>query len=475
MTHTSLIYPVILSGGAGTRLWPVSRHLRPKQFQPVISEQTLFAQTIARLDDPRFAPPLVICNEDHRFLVAEEFRLANRQPRAIVLEPVPRNTAPAIAAATLLIAQDHPDALIAVFPSDHVIADIPAFYAAIDQAASAAQSGRLATFGITPTRPETGYGYIHAGNSFNSSDSIFSVQAFVEKPDAATAQAYLDTGTYYWNSGMFLFRAGDFLEELKTHSPETLTACRESVVTLSEDYEFLKLDQAAFEKAPAISVDYAVMEKTSRAVVIPSDFGWSDVGSWTSLHQLAETDANGNARIGDVVLHDSHNSYVRSDGPLVTAVGVDNMVVIATDDAVLIAPADRDQDVRHIVETLRKQGRDEAMAHTRVLRPWGSYQNRQVAETFLVKEITVNPGAKLSLQFHDHRAEHWVVVEGTARVTRDGEVFDLVASQSTYIPAGMAHRLENPTETPLRLIEVQTGALISEDDITRIEDDFGRS
>lgn len=475
MTKAALIYPVILSGGAGTRLWPVSRHLRPKQFQPVVSDQTLFAQTIGRLDDSRFAAPLVICNEDHRFLVAEEFRLAGKQPRSIVLEPVPRNTAPAITAAVLLIARDQPDAMIAVFPSDHVVADVPAFYAAIDQATTAAQRGQLATFGITPIRPETGYGYIQAGEPYKDAGEAFSVRKFVEKPDMETAQSYLEAGTYYWNSGMFLFRACDFLEELQLHAPATLDACTKSVAALSEDFEFLKLDQDAFACAPSVSMDYAVMEKTTRAVVIPSDFGWSDVGSWTSLHQLGKTDANGNVSIGDVVLHDSHRSYVRSEGPLVTAVGVDNMVIVATDDAVLIAPADRDQDVRQIVETLHQQGRSEATSHARVLRPWGSYQNRQVAENFLVKETIVNPGAKLSLQYHNHRAEHWVVVEGTARVTRDGEIFDLKTNESTYIPIGMRHRLENPTDAPLHLIEVQTGSLISEDDITRLEDDFGRA
>ena len=475
MTERPTLHPVILSGGAGTRLWPVSRHLKPKQFQPIASSDSLFSQTITRLDDPRFAPPIILCNQDHRFLVAEEFRAANKNPAAIILEPVARNTAPAIAVAALLLSKNDPHSLMAVFPSDHVIADTRAFYEAVDSAAKAAQRGQMVTFGITPTRAETGYGYIHADRPCAEDSRILEISQFVEKPDQETAQSYLDAGTYYWNSGMFVFRASDFLAELEIHAPDVLASCRKAIETTQEDIGFLRLNQPSFETAPSISIDYAVMEKTDRAVVIPSDFGWSDVGSWMSLHELSNSDHNGNVAIGDVLLHEAKNSYVRSDSRLIAAIGVENLVIVATDDAVLITPADRDQDVRFIVDSLKQSQRSEAVAHSRVFRPWGSYQNLQVVGQSLVKEIVVNPGSRLSLQYHNHRAEHWIVVAGTARVTNGDDVFDLKANQSTYIPQGAAHRLENQGLEPLHLIEVQTGTQISEDDIVRIEDDFGRT
>jgi mannose-1-phosphate guanylyltransferase/mannose-6-phosphate isomerase len=434
----------------------------------------MFSETIARLTDKRFAAPIVLCNEDHRFLVAKEFHAANIKSGSIILEPTPRNTAPAIAAAALILSQTDPEALMAVLPSDHVIKDIPAFYTAVDLAALVASRGHLLTFGITPTRPETGYGYIQASEPLEYQKDAFSVNRFVEKPNLETAQHYYDSGTYYWNSGMFLFRASDFLEELTSHAPEVLNSCKKAIDNLTEANGFYLLNQAAFETAPSISIDYAVMEKTNRAAVIPSDFGWSDVGSWVSLHQLADTDENGNVSVGDVILHEAKNSYVRSDTQLITAIGIENMIVVATDDAVLIAPADRDQDVRVAVDTLKQQGRSQAIAHSHVIRPWGYYKNLQVGSNFLVKEINVNPGIQLSLQYHNHRAEHWVVVEGYARVTNGDNVFNLEPNQSTYIPIGVTHRLENTGMTPLRLIEVQTGDLISEDDIVRVEDDFGR-
>ena len=475
MEKSRTIYPVILSGGAGTRLWPVSRHLKPKQFQAIASEQSLFSQTIERLDDQRFAAPMILCNQDHRFLVAEEFRAANRSPHSIVLEPVARNTAPAIAVAALLLSEKDPQSMMAVFPSDHVIADTAAFYEAVDHAATAAEHEQMVTFGITPSRAETGYGYIQSGSLSDDSSGGLKVSQFKEKPDQKTAQEYLDAGSYYWNSGMFVFRACDFLSELEIHAPDVLVSCRQAVNQSSKDIGFLRLDQPSFEQAPSISVDYAVMEKTERAVVIPSDFGWSDVGSWSSLHELSVADNQGNVAIGDVLLHDAKNSYVRSDKQLLAAVGIENMLIVATDDAILIAPTDRDQDVRLIVDTLKQNKRSEAVAHSRVFRPWGSYQNLQSGDGFLAKEIVVHPGAKLSLQYHNHRAEHWVVVSGTARVTNGDDVFDLDANQSTYIPLGTTHRLENQGREPLHIIEVQTGTRISEDDIVRIEDDFGRT
>jgi len=434
----------------------------------------MFAETIARLGDARFTAPMVLCNEDHRFLVAEEFRAANIQSGSIILEPAPRNTAPAIAAAALILSQTDPDALMAILPSDHVISDITAFHACVDRATQASLSGQMVTFGITPTRPETGYGYIQAGQSLEGQDDAYTVSRFVEKPDQPTAQQYFNAGTYYWNSGMFLFKASDFLAELETHAPNVLKSCKKAVDQMTESNGFYSLEKSAFETAPSISVDYAVMEKTNRATVIPSSIGWSDVGSWMSLYQLESPDENGNVSVGDIVLYETKNSYIRTDTQLITAIGVENMIVVATDDAILIAPADRDQDVRVAVDTLKQQGRSQAVAHSHVSRPWGSYKNLQVDTAFLVKEINVSPGVQLSLQYHNHRAEHWVVVEGSARVTNGDNVFDLKPNQSTYIPLGVIHRLENIGTTPLRLIEVQTGDLISEDDIVRVEDDFGR-
>ncbi|NQV99379.1 MAG: mannose-1-phosphate guanylyltransferase/mannose-6-phosphate isomerase [Rhodospirillales bacterium] len=475
MSNTPLIYPVILSGGAGTRLWPVSRHLKPKQFHPLVSDQSLFSQTLVRVNDRRFAAPTVICNADHRFLVAEEFRAADKQAQAIVLEPAPRNTAPAIAAAAFLLAEIDPQLIMAVLPSDHVIGDTTAFYEAVDCAANAAAQGKLATFGISPTRAETGYGYIQAGATIDGWDGAMALDRFVEKPDAATAQSYLDAGCYYWNSGMFVFRVCDFLGELQSHAPEVWRQTRNAVAQRQDEAGFIRLDATAFAAAPAISVDYAVMEKTRQAVVIPSDFGWSDVGSWMSLRENGTPDLAGNVILGDVVLYDTKTSYVQSDRQLAVVIGMEDTIVVATDDAILIAPATRDQDVRLAVEALKQQGRSEAVAHSQVFRPWGSYQNLHQSDGILVKQIIVNPGARLSLQYHNHRAEHWVVVEGAARVTNGDRVMDLQADQSTYIPVGTVHRLENTGLGPLRMMEVQVGDLISEDDIVRVDDDFGRA
>lgn len=474
MNDKKQIQPVILSGGAGTRLWPVSRQLKPKQFQPIASQRSLFEETLNRLDDTRFSAPIVVCNEDHRFLVAEEFRAANREAHAILLEPVARNTAPAIALAAFLVNKTDPDSLLAVLPSDHVIGDLPAYYKALDCAAYAALEGHLVTFGIPPTRPETGYGYIRVGADVPGLNGIQQVAQFVEKPNLKTAQSYLQAGNYCWNSGMFLFRASDFLRELQIYAPEVFDHCALAIDNAEHDAGFVKPEHTAFSIAPATSIDYAVMEKTNRSVVVPGQFGWNDVGSWASLHEMADQDGQGNVTIGDVSLDGAKNSYVRSDGQLITAVGIEDMVIVATDDAILVAPLDRDQDVRHAVEVLKKQGRQEAIAHSRVFRPWGSYKNLKVSEGYLVKEILLNPGAKLSLQYHNHRSEHWVVVEGLARVTNGDNVFELTVNQSTYIEAGALHRLENVGSELLNLIEVQIGAIISEEDIVRVEDDFGR-
>lgn len=474
MIDNQQIHPVILSGGTGTRLWPVSRELKPKQFQPVVSRQSLFSETLGRLGDARFAPPLVVCNDDHRFLVAEEFRAANSDPHAILLEPASRNTAPAIAAAAFFISQTLSDALMAVLPSDHVIGDIPAFYTAVDRAKGAALEGHLGTFGITPTRAETGYGYIKASAALVGHDAVHRIAKFVEKPDLETARSYIQAGGYFWNSGMFLFRASDFLHELQIHAPDVFDQCAQAVDEAESDAGFVKLGHAAFSRAPAISIDYAVMEKTDQSVVVPSQFGWSDVGSWSSLHELADRDENGNAAIGDVLLEGAKNSYVRSDGQLVAVVGIEDLVVVATDDAVLVAPLNRDQEVRAAVEILKQQDRQEVVAHRRVFRPWGSYKNLQVSENYLLKEIVVDPGAKLSLQYHNHRSEHWVIVQGRARVTNGDDLLELTLDQSIYIELGSRHRLENIGTEPLKVLEVQIGALLSEDDIVRIEDDFGR-
>jgi len=474
MTSRKLI-PVILSGGAGTRLWPLSRRLRPKQFLELASSRSLFADTLARVRGDQFVDPIIICNEDHRFLVAEEFRQIEMDFQSIVLEPVARNTAPAIAAAATRIAAEDPDALMLVLPSDHVIGNVSAFHHAVENAAKAAKNNSLVTFGIDPTGPETGYGYIQTGASLENLPDCSKISRFVEKPDAATASSYLTSGDYVWNSGMFLFSAEAYLQELERFHPEMVLACKEAVEGGETDLTFFRLNAEAFANSPSISVDYAVMEKTERAVVVRADMGWSDVGAWSALSELGTPDDAGNVTGGDVLLHDTQNSYVRSERPLVAAVGVEDLVIVATDDAVLVAPKDRAQDVRYIVERLRASERSEHESHTRVYRPWGHYQNLDHGPGFLVKQIVVKPGAKLSLQYHHHRAEHWVVVEGEARVTNGDETLILKSNQSTYIPVGARHRLENPSTEPLRLIEVQSGDYIGEDDIVRLEDDFGRS
>ncbi len=472
-SHSKLV-PVILSGGSGSRLWPLSRRLRPKQFLSLYTDNSLFHDTLDRVTGDRFAPPLAICNADHRFLVGEIFRQAGIQGGDIILEPVARNTAPAIAAATLSIAATDPDALLLVLPSDHVVTDQKGFLDAVAIAAEAARSGGLVTFGMTPTKPETGYGYIRRGAAIDGVDGAFGVETFVEKPDAETAKGYLESGDYLWNSGMFVFRAGALVDEMERHCPDVIAACRAAVAKGRRDLSFLRLDETAFGAAMSISMDHAVMEKTDRAVVVPASFGWSDLGAWSALWDISEADADNNVVIGDAIIEDVSDCYIRSEKPLIAAIGVTDLVIVATDDTVFVAPKGRAQEVRKIVERLAREGRHEHESHSRVFRPWGHYQNLEQGSGFLVKRIMVKPGEKLSLQYHQHRAEHWIVVTGTATVINGDDILTLSENQSTYIPQGARHRLENREDHPLHLVEVQSGDHISEEDIVRLEDTYGR-
>ena len=464
------LQPVLLSGGSGTRLWPLSREAYPKQFLALAGDDTMVQATWRRVAPLAGAAPIVVANEDHRFLVAEQLRQAGAPRAAILLEPAGRNTAPAIAAAALQATADGADPLLLVLPSDHVVTDEAAFHAAVREAIPAAAGGARVTFGIVPGAPETGFGYIQA----EAGDGVRAVRRFVEKPDAATAARYLSEGGYYWNSGMFLFRASRFLAELGRHAPAMLAAVRAACDGAVRDGDFIRLDKAAFEACPADSIDYAVMEKTDRAMVLPVDIGWNDVGSWSALWEVSAQDGDGNAHHGDVIAVDSRNSYAWARR-LVALVGVDDLVVVETDDAVLVAHKDKVQQVKEVVARLKAGQRSHAVLHREVHRPWGSYDSIDQDEGFQVKRIKVKPGGRLSLQSHTRRAEHWIVVRGTARVTRDNDVFELHANQSTYIPLGAKHRLENPGDEVLELIEVQSGDYLGEDDIVRYEDVYGRS
>lgn len=468
----SQLQPVLLSGGSGTRLWPLSRESYPKQFLPLVGEDTMLQATWRRVADIADAGPIVVANEDHRFLVAEQLRQVGAPTPAILLEPMGRNTAPAIALAALQAMDAGGDPLLLVLPSDHVVTDGEAFRRAVREAAPAAEAGALLTFGIVPVGPETGFGYIQAEHS--DADGVRAVRRFVEKPDAATAHGYLDAGGYYWNSGMFLFRASTLLAELERFRPDILEACREAFAAARRDGDFIRLDREAFARCPSDSIDYAVMEKTASAMVLPVDIGWNDVGSWSALWDVAEHDEAGNAHHGDVIAVDSRNSYAYARR-LVALVGVDDLVVVETDDAVLVARKDRVQEVKQVVAQLKAAQRSQAALHREVHRPWGSYDSVDVGDGFQVKRIKVKPGAALSLQSHNQRAEHWIVVRGTARVTRNNDVFELFANQSTYIPIGAKHRLENPGSEVLELIEMQSGAYLGEDDIVRYEDVYGRN
>ncbi len=465
--------PVILSGGAGTRLWPLSRELYPKQFLPLAGSHTMIQDTLLRLTGlADVNAPIIICNEDHRFLVAEQMRQIGCRPEAIVLEPVGRNTAPAVAVAALH--QEKKDEVLLVLPADHVIKNQVAFHAAIRKGLKEALAGRLVTFGIVPSAPETGYGYIRAGKAAKNSDAL-PIDAFVEKPDLATAQKYVKAGNYFWNSGMFMFKPSVLLAEIKKHSPKIGPACSKALKNGNSDADFLRLEKEAFSASPSISIDYAVMEKTDLGAMIPLDAGWNDVGSWAALADVNPADANGNVVNGDVLTQKVKNSCILASTRLVAAVGIEDHVIVETADAVLVAHKSHVQDVKAIVDQLRAAKRGEAVNHRRVNRPWGTYETIDLSERFQVKRITVNPGATLSLQMHYHRAEHWIVVRGTAKITKGNDIIVLSENQSTYIPLGQSHRLENPGRIPLELIEVQSGSYLGEDDIVRFEDTYGRA
>ncbi len=473
---TTRVHPVILSGGSGTRLWPMSRALHPKQFLPLVSELSLLQEAALRVGDKAmFAPPLVIANDEHRFMVAEQLRLAEIVPRAIVLEPVGRNTAPAIATAALLVMKEEKDALLLVMPSDHVIADQRAFRAAVERAAEAARTGHLVTFGIAADRPETGYGYIRRGDAIAAAPGSFAVAAFVEKPDRARAEAYLASGEYCWNSGIFLVPAALLVTEMERLRPATLAACRKALDHAKTDLDFLRLERESFAACENISLDYAVMEHTRHAAVVPVEMGWSDIGTWDALWQIGAKDEAGNVLTGDIVAEATKNSYLRSETGLLATLGVEDLVVVATGDATLIAHRSRAADLKTLIARLEQAGRPELAAHPLVHRPWGTYRTIHAGERVQVKHIMVKPGGKLSLQMHHHRAEHWVVVYGTAKVVRGNEEMMLYEDQSTYIPLGTQHRLENPGKIPLHLIEVQSGSYLGEDDIVRFEDTYGRA
>ena len=465
--------PVIMAGGSGTRLWPLSRGNFPKQFLPLTGRHTMLQQTLLRLSGLQHSTPLLICNEDHRFIAAEQIRQLGNGKADILLEPAGRNTAPAIALAALRAKQQgNAEAVLLVLAADHVINNTPAFQQAIEQALPLAQDGQLVTFGIVPSSAEIGYGYIKRGAR---SGNAYRVDSFIEKPDLSTAEFYLQSGEYYWNSGMFMFRADIYLQQLQKFRPDIYAACEAAMTEQVADLEFVRVNKTAFEACPSDSIDYAVMEKTEHAVAVPLDAGWNDVGGFAALWQVSAKDSDGNVLCGDVLALDSENSYVRSDDKLVAAIGVKDLVVISTKDAVLVAHKDQAQQVKQIVNQLAQMGRSEAVFHREVYRPWGKYDSVDCAERFQVKRITVKPGAKLSVQMHHHRAEHWIVVSGTARVTIDGKEQYVTENQSVYIPITAVHALENPGKVPLELIEVQSGAYLGEDDIVRFEDRYGRA
>jgi mannose-1-phosphate guanylyltransferase/mannose-6-phosphate isomerase len=470
------IYPVILSGGAGTRLWPLSRAMMPKQLLPLVTDKTMLQETALRVHGwPGVMAPLVVCGNEHRFLVAEQLRAVGVNPHGILLEPAGRNTAPAVAAAAQYLKARDPDAVMLVLPADHVIEKPEAFRQAVERAARLVEDGALATFGIVPTAPETGYGYIRRGEPLPGVDDCHTIERFVEKPDRNTAEGFVAEGGYYWNSGMFMFRADRFLAEIGKHAPQIAAAAEQAVGEAYSDLDFCRLNEAAFSASPSDSIDYAVMEHTRDGVVVAADIGWSDVGSWSALADVQQRDADGNVKRGDVYLDATSNSLVRAESRIVAVVGVKDLVVVETRDAVLVAHKDQVQRVKNVVEHLKQNDRSEHLHHTRVYRPWGFYEGIDAGERFQVKRICVKPGEKLSLQMHHHRAEHWIVVSGTARVTCGDKVSLLAENESTYIPIGTTHRLENPGKLPLHLIEVQSGSYLGEDDIVRFEDIYQRS
>ncbi|WOX07278.1 mannose-1-phosphate guanylyltransferase/mannose-6-phosphate isomerase [Microbulbifer pacificus] len=465
--------PVILCGGTGSRLWPLSREAYPKQFLSLAGNQTMLQATALRLDGlPEVEAPILVCNEAHRFAAAEQLQEVGRAAQSILLEPCARNTAPAIALAALCAMEQGQDPLLLVLPADHVVADTAAFQQSVSAAKKLAEDGLLVTFGIVPTCAETGYGYIRSGDALECG---WKVAEFVEKPDLATAEQYLASGDYNWNSGMFLFRASRYLEELAQHNPAMLDACRAALTGAARDLDFTRIDAAAFGRCPSVSVDYAVMEKTESAAVVPMQAGWSDVGSWSALWELAERDENDNLLRGDVLAEDASGCLVHGGDRLVGILGVQDLVVVDTDDALMVAHKGRVQDVKKLVQRLKQSARSEAENHRKVFRPWGYYDSIDAGPRFQVKRIVVKPGCQLSLQMHHHRAEHWIVVRGTAKVTRGDDQLLLTENESTFIPLGVVHRLENPGAIPLELIEVQSGSYLGEDDIVRFEDKYGRN
>ncbi len=472
------ITPVIMAGGSGTRLWPLSRQLNPKQFLKILGEKTMLQQTLGRLQGLACSSPIAVCNEEHRFLAGEQMFEMGIKDFSIILEPCPKNTAPAIALAAIYAltkgsGEEKNDPILLVLPADHVIADEDAFRKAVAEALPVARNGRLVTFGIVPERPETGYGYIQRGNE--QGKNIFKVASFTEKPDEERANEYIDSGEYYWNSGMFLFKAKTYLEELQRHAPKVYEACTKAMQKTEKDLDFIRIDKEAFETSPSISIDYAVMERTDLASVVTLDAGWSDIGSWTALWEVCEKDKANNSIVGDVKAMSTENCLIRAENKLVATIGVKDLVVVETKDAVLVAHRDHVQKVKDLVEDIRQNGRHEHLNQRDVFRPWGSYDSLETGERFQVKRIIVKPGARTSLQMHHHRAEHWIVVRGSAKVTIDGETVFLTENESTYIPVGKSHSLENPGKIPLELIEVQSGSYLGEDDIVRFGDLYGRT
>ncbi len=485
-----LIQPVVLSGGSGTRLWPLSREKYPKQLLPLIGADSLLQATVRRVEgiaDCELAPPMVVCNEDYRFVIAEQLRLMGK-PGTIVLEPTGRNTAPALTLAALAASRNAADPILLVMPADHVITDVAAFQSVVRQGAEFADGGAVVTFGITPEAPETGYGYIQSGAVYAAQTEARLIARFVEKPDLATAQAYLKEGSYLWNSGLFMMRASVWLAAMAACRPDILKACQDAWALGSADGDFVRVGKEAFAACPSDSIDYAVMERIAKqagssgdkvtalpnGVVIPLTAGWSDVGAWDALWQVLPKDASGNVAQGDVLLQDCRDTLALSEGRLIACVGVSDLVVVETADAVLVAHKDKTQDVKKIVDSLKREGRSESSIHRKVFRPWGSYDGVDAGERFQVKRIVVKPSGILSLQMHHHRAEHWIVVSGTAKITRGEETFLLSENESTFIPLGTTHRLENPGRVPLEMIEVQSGSYLGEDDIVRFEDVYGR-